>query len=158
MKKLNWRTVVTGAVFVTLCDVAWTYYSRARFMEDRALFHENRADVRDTQFAELARKYRMQGERLEATERERDTAVAELERLRDEVNGTDVLRARILTIVAEAGDAGVTRGPIMAKLSRPQREHAGAMVRELVAEGALVEQPTEHSVRYVAVEKKAKKK
>ena len=151
MKKLNWRGIVTGAVVITLCDVAWNYYNKARFMEDRALFSENRVDARDMQFAELAMKYRAVSERLGAVERERDTAVAELGRLRDEVNGTDVLRARILTIVAEAGEEGVTRGPIMAKLSRPQREHAASMLETLVAEGALVEKPTEHSVRYVAV-------
>lgn len=153
MKKLKWRTVVTGATVLTLCDVAWTMYERARVMEDRALFHENRANARDGQYAELARKYCAVHDRLGAVERERDTAVAELGRLRDEVNGTDVLRARMLAIVAEAGDEGVTRGPIMAKLSRPQREHAASMLQELVAEGALVEKPTEHSVRYVAVAK-----
>lgn len=151
MKKLNWRAVAVGAVVVTLCDVAYTYYTIARDMEDRAKFHKNRADKRDTSYAQVNAAYRALVRRYEATARERDTAVAELERLRDEVSGTDVLRARIITIVTEAGEEGITRGPIMAKLSRPQREHASEMVQELVAEGALVEKPTEHSVRYVAV-------
>lgn len=151
MKKLNWRTIAVGAVIATLCDAAYTYYTIAKDMEDRAKFHENRADQRDKQYALAMDKYHAIVRRYESTARERDTAVAELERLRGEVNGTDVLRARIITIVSEAGDEGVTRGPIMAKLSRPQREHAGAMLQELVAEGALMEQPTEHSTRYVAV-------
>lgn len=154
MKKLNWRAIVAGTVIVTLCDVAYTYYTIAKDMEDRAKFHENRADQRDKHYMLATDKYNAIVRRYEATARERDTAVAELERLRDEVNGTDVLRARIVTIVTEAGEEGVTRGPIMAKLSRPQREHAAAMLETLVAEGALVEQPTEHSTRYVAVAKK----
>lgn len=151
MKKLNWRAVAVGAVIVALCDAAYTYYTIAKDMEDRAKFHENRADQRDKHYALAMDKYNGLMRRYEATARERDTAVAELERLRSEVNGTDVLRARIVAIVTEAGEEGVTRGPIMAKLSRPQREHAGEMLQTLVAEGALVEQPTEHSTRYVAV-------
>lgn len=151
MKKLNWRTIAVGAVIATLCDAAYTYYTIAKDMEDRAKFHENRADQRDKQYAQTSAAYHTLVRRYEATARERDTAVAELEQLRGEVNGTDVLRARIITIVTEAGDEGVTRGPIMAKLSRPQREHAGEMLETLVAEGVLMEQPTEHSTRYVAV-------
>ena len=153
MKKLNWRAIAAGTVIVTLCDAAYTYYTIAKDMEDRAKFHENRADKRDKHYMLVTDKYNGLMRRYEATARERDTAVAELERLRDEVNGTDVLRARIVSIVTEAGDEGVTRGPIMAKLSRPQREHAATMLESLVAEGALVEQPTEHSTRYVAVAK-----
>ena len=74
MKKLNWRAIVAGTVIVTLCDVAYTYYTIAKDMEDRAKFHENRADKRDKHYMAVTDKYNGLMRRYEATARERDTA------------------------------------------------------------------------------------
>lgn len=152
LKKLALTWLGVNAAIVVVADRVGTA-RQVRELQAGLRHFQDRADRSDERYAKSVTMSKSLLAQLDTVTRERDTAVAELERLRGEVNGTDVLRARIITIVTEAGDEGVTRGPIMAKLSRPQREHAGAMLQTLVAEGALVEQPTEHSTRYVAVAK-----
>lgn len=143
------QALSTWAAMATLAIVAADRAKAAKDYKELAETNARRCEERDHQFAALISEHRSLETQFIETLRERDAAVRDLERLRGTVNRTDVLRSRITSIISDAGEEGSSRGPIMAKLSRPQRENAPEVIEQLVVEGVLTTATTDHgATRY----------